>query len=584
MTPGPPRNGWLGAASRAAGSAWVVTAVLIGVLVAIRWPVAAGLAGDVPSDLGDPLFVTWAVTRASVHWTELLGGDLSAVTRFWDARIFYPEPLTAAYSDHFTAHALLTLPLWWLTHNALLCYNVLFLGSTVLCGLGMYVLVRDLTCDPPAAVVAALCFACAPYHATSASHLQVLSAQWMPLALFALRRYVATGGWLALAGAMLAIWLQNLSSGYYMLFFAPVAAWWSACWLTVERRWRDARMLTSLVVAGALTLLFTLPFAWPYLEVQRQFGGNGRSVDEVATYSADLAAWATAHATLTFWSWLQAYPRLEGELFMGFGMPVLAAVGTVAALRRDAASGQRAAALFAVTAAVFAVWMALGPRPAAWGQALPVPSLFAVAYEHVPGFNVARVPARFQMIVVLAGAILAGLGAFALRRRPAAVAILAAVVVLDGTTVPFPVNRVWAPTLEAQPPPGRVTPMTPPLVYGYLATLSREAVVVHFPFGAPEHDVRYMFYSATHRTAMVNGYSGLFPPSWQAGLATLAFPMRDASATLRLLASRRVTHAVVHDDVWRDGTGAELRAMLAARGARLVFTDGPDAVFQLPPQ
>ena len=113
--------------------------------------------------------------------------------------------------------------------------------------------------------------------------------------------------------------------------------------------------------------------------------------------------------------------------------------------------------------------------------------------------------------------------------------------------------------------------------------LGRDAVVVHFPFGAPEHDLRYMFYSATHRTAMVNGSSSRFPPSWQAGLATLAFPMTDASATLRLMASRRVTHAMVHDDVWRDGTGAELRAMLATRGATLVFNDGPDAVVQLPP-
>ena len=51
--------------------------------------------------------------RACAHWTELLGGDLSAVTRFWDARIFHPEPLTGAHSEHFTAQALVTLPLWW---------------------------------------------------------------------------------------------------------------------------------------------------------------------------------------------------------------------------------------------------------------------------------------------------------------------------------------------------------------------------------------------------------------------------------------------------------------------------------------
>ena len=333
----------------------------------------------------------------------------------------------------------------------------------------------------------------------------------------------------------------------------------------------------------SLTLLLTLPFALPYLEVQRRSGGGGRSIDEAANYSADLAAWFTADPALTFWSWVQAFPRLEGALFMGLGLPVLAAIGVVAALKGTAARGQRATAVFALATTVFAVWMAVGPRPAAWGQPLPVPSLFAVAYDHVPGFNAARVPARFQMIVVLAGSILAGLGALALRQWPWGAAALAVVVVLDGTAVPFPMNRVWAPTLEAQPPPRRVTPMTPPRVYGYLATLGREGVVVHFPFGAPEHDLRYMFYSATHRTTMANGYSGAYPRDWNERVAALSWPTRNPDRAWAYLRQLRASHAVVHDDVWRDGTGPELRAMLAARGAKLVFHDGPDAIFQLPP-
>jgi len=389
MTPGPPHDGWPAAGPRWTGSAWAVTAALLAVVVATRWPVAAGLTRDMPGDLGDPLFISWALARASSHWTELLGGDLSAATRFWDARIFHPEPLTAAYSDHFIAQALLTLPLWWLTHNPLLSYNVLFLGSAVLGGLGTYLLVRDLTGDARAAVVAALCFVCAPYRVSTASHLQVQSAQWMPFALFGLRRFIVGGHLGALAGAVAALWLQNLSSGYYMVFFAPVAGAWSLCWLTVQRRWHDARMLASLGAAGVLTLLLTLPFAVPYLEVQRRFGG-GRSLDEAATFSADVAAWLTASPALTFWWWVQAFPRLEGALFLGLGMPALAAAGMVTALKKTAARDQRAAGLFALAATVFAVWMALGPQPSAWGRPLPVPSL------HSPKSTTTRSAGRFR--------------------------------------------------------------------------------------------------------------------------------------------------------------------------------------------
>ena len=582
MTPAAPRSGRLGVVRRASDSALAVTGALLVAVVVITWPLAAGLTRDVPADFGDPLFVMWAIARASAHWTDLLKGDLTAVSRFWDARIFHPEPLTGAYSEHFAAHALLTLPAWWLTHNPILSYNLLFLGSSVLCGLGMYLLVRDVTGHGPSAVVAGLCFACAPYRVSVASHLQVESAQWMPLALFALRRFIVTGRQAALAGAVAAIWLQNLSCGYYMLFFAPLAGVWSACWLTAERRWSDIRRVGSLVAAGVATLLLTLPFALPYLAVQRRFGGTGRSADEAALYSADVGAWLTASPWLTLWGWARAFPRLEGELFLGVGMPVLAAIGLMAAVRRDGTRTHRAAAMFAVATVIFAVWMALGPRPTAWGRPLPVPSLFAVAYDHVPGFNATRVPARFQMIVLLAGSMLAGLGAWALRRRPALVAALAVLAVLDGAAVPFPVNIFWAPTVEARPPPDRVSYIDPPRVYTYLQTLSAVEVVVHFPLGAAEHDIRYMFHSPTVRAAMVNGYSGNLPPDWLERLASLSWPLRDMARAWAYLRELDVTHAVVHADVWRDDTGWRLGEALEARGARPVFRDRADVVYQLP--
>jgi hypothetical protein len=211
-----------------------------------------------------------------------------------------------------------------------------------------------------------------------------------------------------------------------------------------------------------------------------------------------------------------------------------------------------------------------------------VPPLFAVAYDHVPGFDMARVPARFQMIVVLAGALLAGLGAWALRRRPWVVAALTLMVVLDGVAVPFPTNHVWAPTAEARPPPDRVSYVDPPRVYAYLQTLRAGEVVAHFPLGASEHDIRYMFYSPTVRAPMLNGYSGTFPPDWPTRVATLSRPLNDMGRAWAYLQELGVTHAVVHADVWRDDTGWRLGEAFEARGARAVFRDRADVVYHLP--
>ncbi len=190
-----------------------VAALYLAIVVVTTWPLVLGIRTDLPTNLGDPVFVAWAIARASTKLTALFGGDLSAASTFWDGRIFFPHALTGAYSEHFLGQALLTLPVWWLTHNVLLCYNLLFLGSAVMCGVGMYLLVRDLTGHGAAAFVAGLCFACAPYRIASAAQLQVQSAQWMPLALLARRRYVRSGRKAALAGGVGAIVMQNLSSG-----------------------------------------------------------------------------------------------------------------------------------------------------------------------------------------------------------------------------------------------------------------------------------------------------------------------------------------------------------------------------------
>ena len=86
------------------------------------------------------------------------------------------------------------LPVHAIARNPILGYNLLFLSTFVLSGLGMYLLVRELTGNPLAAFVAGLLFAFAPYRLAQSSHLQVLSSQWMPFVLYGMRRYFAGDG------------------------------------------------------------------------------------------------------------------------------------------------------------------------------------------------------------------------------------------------------------------------------------------------------------------------------------------------------------------------------------------------------
>jgi hypothetical protein len=180
--------------------AWIATAAYCAATLVMTWPLATGLARDVAWDLGDSLLNMWTLAWDCEQFRAVLGGDIGRIRTFFDANIFYPAPLTLAYSEHLFAQAVQIFPVYLVTKNPILCYNLLFVSTFVLSGLGMYLLVREVTGRPRAAFVAGLVFAFVPYRLVQAAHLQVLSSQWMPLALYGFRRYIDSGRRLPLWG------------------------------------------------------------------------------------------------------------------------------------------------------------------------------------------------------------------------------------------------------------------------------------------------------------------------------------------------------------------------------------------------
>jgi hypothetical protein len=317
------RPGWL-------DSAWRVTAIYTLVTLATTWPLALRLTTSVPSDLGDPLLNCFILEWGAEHVLALAGGDLGAFRQYWNAPLFHPEPLALAYSEHLFAQAVQAAPLHAFTGNILLGYNLLFLSTFVLSGLGAYLLARELTGSGPAAFVGGLLYAFALYRVAQYPHLQALSSQWLPFVFLGLRRFFTTRRWTPLAGATLALIAQNLSNGYYLIFFAPFVAAYCVYEVADRRLWTDIRVLSGLPAAAIATAAATLPFLVPYL-VLRAMGVEPRPLHELRAYSADLLAWVTAAPDNRLWGWLDPFLKAEGELFPGVVTILLA--GTALAAR-----------------------------------------------------------------------------------------------------------------------------------------------------------------------------------------------------------------------------------------------------------
>ena len=545
----------------------------------------------IAGDLGDPLFNAWIL-----HWTSgqvlaALSGDLSALSHYWSANIFFPAPLTLAYSEHLTPQMLQILPFFAATGNIVFCYNLLLFGTIVLSGLGMYLLVRELTGEPLAALLAGLAFAFAPYRIDQWAHLQVLSSQWMPFAFYGLRRFFVTGRLRPLVGGGVAILLQGLSCGYYLAYFTPFAAAYCLYEMAARGRFGDLRAWRALVGVGGAVLVVVAVFLWPYVQVRRANDVGVRDLNDVQQFSADIYGFATISHNSRLWgSRIRAMPRNENQGFPGFAILTFAvvAVGSRLALfvppARRVIRGARDSTLgFFACAAVGAAWLSLGPVMHLNGHPIG-PSLYAIFYRWVPGFDGLRVPSLNFMIVALCLSVLAGLGAAPLvsRGRTGRVLVVLGMIAMlaESWSVPADTNVPLA-TPGYAPPPSEIADaqgLRP--VYRMVRRLPPGAVIAEFPFEDPIYQIQYTFYSAYHRRPIVNGYSGFYPESYRRIAGPLSHNPSSAEAWTALMSSG-ATHAIVHERAYPGDAGRSVSDWLRRSGARQSVAFGSDVLFEL---
>jgi hypothetical protein len=188
------------------------------VTIALTWPLALHPASRVPNDLGDSLLNVFLMA-----WNAR---EVPLTASWWNLPQYYPAFGVTAFSEHLLGLAIITTPVILVTGNPLLAYNAAFFLSFPLCALAAHLLAFELTRRHDVGVLVALAFAFAPYRMSQFAHVQVLSSYWIPLALFALHRFLREPRWrwaALFAGAWL---MQALANGYYLFYFSVLAGLW----------------------------------------------------------------------------------------------------------------------------------------------------------------------------------------------------------------------------------------------------------------------------------------------------------------------------------------------------------------------
>ena len=194
----------------------------------MTWPLAPGLARDVPGDLGDSLLNMWILGWGAENVPRLLTGDELA-------RVLERQHLSSRAARALVLRASVrpgrcrSCRSITLTGNLILCYNLLFLSTFVLSALGCicWCAISPAT-GTRGAFVAGLIYAFCPFASRSRAHpvaqLAVDAARALRVSVPLHRRAARSDAGGRSSGGTAALLMQNWSCGYYLIFFAPFVA------------------------------------------------------------------------------------------------------------------------------------------------------------------------------------------------------------------------------------------------------------------------------------------------------------------------------------------------------------------------
>lgn len=471
---------------------------LLFVLVAVilTYPLALHL-GSAAFDAADPLLNAW-----------ILGWNAHILPRnplaLYHANSFFPYSNTLAYSETLLGQAFFTLPLIWLTDNALLAVNVATLASYALSGIGMYALVYHFTRQRGAALVAGMAFAFNPFRFAHVEHVQLLSAQWTPFALLFLDRLIRRPTWRDALGLTFFFNLQVLSCYYYALFLATALAVLGLGYLLAAPRRFTRQVIGGMALFVVITLAIQIPLSLPYFRVSAALGFE-RTVEDALRGGADLTDFVTAppgnHLYGAATAPLRGEQWWEHVTFPGLTVALLALIGAA----RPPADQRRLRWLYLALAVVMGV-LSLGPALRLDGRTLLEPLPYRFLFEFAPGFKAVRQPARFHMFTMVGLSLLAGLGAHRLaawRWRRVVPLACAALILAENLCAPFDLVPVPRP---AEMPP----------VYTWLAEEAEPGPVLELPIlmDVDSTESPRLYASTRHWRRLINGYGGFFPPTY----------------------------------------------------------------------
>lgn len=505
---------------------WGVLYLLLSVVIAA--PLSLHPSDRLPDD-GDSLGMLWLTWWTSTRF-------FSNPRALLQTNGYYPHPDGLLYSDPMLAQGLLGWPLFALFENPILAFNLLTLVTLALTALAAHMLFREHSGADAGAAVGAVYYALNSYNLSHLARLQLISLQWMPLALYCLHRLFTRRASIYAWGFAFFSLLQGLASLYYLVFYALALVFILPAYFWAYRGTARATALSLLgpgaacgAILGGLTLR--------YVAVHRRYGFTS----EAGTF--DLLGYVLPPAGSFLYPVIQTSAKHLADHFLGFIALALGAYGWVVSLRLHSGRRTVIVPLAVSLMGIAALLLSAGPEIDVNGSRI-MAGPFSVL-RSAGAFEKLHDPDRLSVLVTLAlgwfvasGAarLLAGLN---VGPRVVACGLLASLVIAEH----------WSPKSI----PGRVIPSGRrlPEVYAWLADHPGADPVAELPL-RPLTFLRFTmldaYFSTYHERPFLFSKPSFYPPA----LELLYWDLRDFPdrRSIALLQALKVRLALVHPKRW----------------------------------
>lgn len=376
--------------------------------IVFTYPVAFSSNEMIPGhgDVFQFLWFFWLFKEALLNFTS----------PYYTDYIFYPSGISLAFSTITPLNSIVSIPLQ-LGFGLVNAYKILWLLTFILSGFGAFLLVKHLTNDTRAAFVAGMIFMFCPYRfAHALGHMNLISTQWIPFYLLFLIKSVKENKMHNTFLAGIFLFLTAISCYYYLIYLFMFTFIYI---LYRQLSYKDIFKRSVINRLGIMTLTFSIivfPFMYPLIREILFSRSDYMYGGEFVKYSADLLGFFIPHVFHPLFKDFVSpiYSNFSGgpaeyTVFIGYTVILLSILCLLKVNYGDVKFWALSAFLFFI--------LSLGPilhingisNFLVKGYNLYIPLPYAVLM-HIPIFSMARVPSRWDILVMISLAVLSGYG------------------------------------------------------------------------------------------------------------------------------------------------------------------------------